>query len=276
MLKPLLSCSLLLLPLAAFAQEPQCRHSQPRDLPLDLAGVKTVVFDIASNDLAVVASAGAKAVITGKACASDEKYLGQLKIAQHKSGDKLYVAARREEAPSRLFFGNNYAYLELHASLPDSVVVQLKVGSGDASVDGAPVLSADVGSGDLQARRIRGLVAATVGSGDIEVDDIGSLHVVSISSGDLSAKNVRGPVKVGSIGSGDLTLERTLGDVEIGSVGSGDATVSGVSGSVRVDSLGSGDIEVRDIRGDLSLSSRGSGSINHKRVDGRVSVPSDD
>ena len=267
---------LLLLPVAAYAQEPQCRHSQPVEQKLDLAGVKAVVFDIGSNDLTIVATPGGKGGIRGKACASDQKYLGQLKIAQRKSGDKLYVAMRRESAPSRLFFGSNYAYLKLDATLPDSLTVQLKVDSGDASVTGAAVLSADVGSGDLRARRIRGLVAATVGSGDIVVDDIGSLNVISVSSGDFSAKNVRGPVKVGSVGSGDLTVEGTKGDVEIGSVGSGDATVSGVSGSVRVESLGSGDIEVRDIRGDLSLESRGSGAISHNRIDGRVSVPGDD
>lgn len=264
---------LFLLPAAAFASSPECKHSQPRDLNLDLAGVKAVVFDIASNDVTIDASAGAKAALGGKACASDEKYLQQLKLTQRKVGDKLYVTARREGSSSNnFFFGNNYAYLKLTGTLPDTIMVQMKVGSGDAVVNGAPLLSADVGSGDLEARRIRGLVAATVGSGDITLEDIGSLHVVSISSGDLSASKVRGPAKVGSIGSGDFELKGALGDVEIGSVGSGDAQVSGISGSVRVGSLGSGDVEVRDIRGDLTVSSVGSGSVNQSRVDGRVSV----
>ena len=267
---------LFLLPAAAFAASPECKHSQPRDLNLDLAGVKAVVFDIASNDVTINASAGAKAALGGKACASDEKYLQQLKLTQHKVGDKLYVTARREgSSNNNFFFGNNYAYLELTGTLPDTVMVQMKVGSGDAVVTGAPLLSADVGSGDLEARRIRGLVAATVGSGDITLEDIGSLHVVSVSSGDLSASKVRGPAKVGSIGSGDFELKGASGDVEIGSIGSGDAQVSGISGSVRVGSLGSGDVEVRDIRGDLTVSSVGSGSVNQSQVDGRVSVDGD-
>ncbi len=267
---------LLLAPVAAFAATPECKHSQPRNLDLDLNGVKAVVFDIASNDLTLNASAGAKAALGGKACASDEKYLEQLKLTQHKAGDKLYVTLRRDgSSNNNFFFGSNYAYLKLSGSLPDNIMVQLKVGSGDAVVTGASLLSADVGSGDVEARRIRGLVAATVGSGDIILEDIGSLHVVSISSGDLTAGKVRGPAKVGSIGSGDFELNGALGDVEIGSIGSGDANVRGVSGSVRIGSLGSGDVDVRDIRGDLTVSSVGSGSVNQGQVDGRVSVDGD-
>lgn len=264
---------LFLVPAAAFAASPECKHSQPRDLNLDLGGVKAVVFDIAHNDVTIDASAGAKAALGGKACASDQKYLQQLKLTQHKVGDKLYVTARREGSSSNnFFFGSNYAYLKLTGTLPDNIMVQMKIGSGDAVVTGASLLSADVGSGDLEAKRIRGLVAATVGSGDIILEDIGSLHVVSVGSGDLSAKHVRGPAKIGSIGSGDFELKGASGDVEIRSVGSGDAQVSGISGSVRVGSLGSGDVEVRDIRGDLIVSSKGSGSVNQGQVDGRVSI----
>lgn len=266
---------MVLAPATAFAAPPECEHSQPRDLSLDLSGVKAVVFDIANNDLTVDASAGAKPALHGKACASDEKYLQQLRLTQHKAGDKLYVTARREGFSSGIFLGNTYSYLKLAVTLPDNLMVQLKVGSGDAVVTGASLLSADVGSGDVEGKRIRGLVAATVGSGDITLEDIGSLRVVSVSSGDLSARKVRGPAKVGSVGSGDFELEGGLGDVEIGSVGSGDAKVSDVSGSVRVASLGSGDVEVHNIRGDLSVDSKGSGSVNHNRIDGRVTVPSD-
>lgn len=264
---------LFLLPAAAFAASPECKHSQPRDLNLDLAGVKAVVFDIASHDVTIDASAGAKAALGGKACVSDEKYLQQLKLTQRKVGDKLYVTARREGSSSNnFFFGNNYAYLKLTGTLPDNIMVQMKVGSGDAVVTGASLLSADVGSGDLEARRIRGLVAATVGSGDITLEDIGSLHVISVGSGDLSVEKVRGPAKVGSIASGDFELKGASGDVEIGSVASGNAEISNITGSVRVGSLASGDVDVSDIRGDLTVSSKASGSVSQSQVDGRVSI----
>lgn len=266
---------LLLAPAAAFAATPECKHSQPRNLTLDLTGVKAVVFDIGANDFTIDARAGAKAALEGKACASSEKSLQQLKLTQHKAGDKLYVTARREGVTGGIFLGSNYAYLKLAATLPDNVMVQLKVGSGDAVVTGAPLLSADVGSGDVEAKHIRGLVAATVGSGDINLEDIGSLHVISVGSGDLSARKVRGPARIGSVGSGDFELDGAAGDVEIGSVGSGDARVSGVQGNVKVASVASGDVEVDDVRGDLSVGSKSSGSVSHNRIDGRVDVPSD-
>ena len=267
---------LFLLPATVFAASPECKHSQPRDLQLDLAGVKAVVFQVESHGLAIQASANAKAELKGQACASDAKLLEQLQLTQRKSADKLYVSLHREGMSSGLFFGNNYAYLKLAGTLPDNVTVQLKVGSGDASVSGAAVVSADVGSGDVKASNTHGLVAAKVGSGDIEVDGASSLHVISVSSGDVVAKRIRGPVKVGSISSGDFSLHGAAGDVEIGSIGSGDAEVREVSGNLVVDSVGSGDIDASGIRGDFTLRSKGSGSANHKDVGGHVSVPSDD
>lgn len=264
---------LMLLPAVALAEEPQCKHAQPRDLQLDLAGVKAVVFDIGPHELKIEASPNAKAELHGQACASEEKMLGQLKLTQQKSGDKLYVSARREGSSAGIFFSSNYAYMKLAGTLPDGISVQLKVGSGDASVTGASIVSADVGSGDVEARNIRGLVAAKVGSGDITLEDIGSLQVISVGSGDLSAKKVNGPVKVGSIGSGDFELNGAAGDVQIDSIGSGDARVRDVSGNVGADSVGSGDLDADDIRGDLSVGSVGSGSINHNRVGGQVKLP---
>lgn len=267
---------LFLLPAAAFAASPECRHTQPRDLQLDLAGVKAVVFEVESHDLEIQSSANAKAELKGRACASDTKLLDQLRLTQRKSGDKLYVSLHREGMSGGLFFGKNYAYLKLAGTLPDNVTVQLKVGSGDARVSGAPVVSADVGSGDVEASNIRGLFVAKVGSGDITVDDAGSLQVISVDSGDLVAKRIRGPVKVGEIGSGDFSLDGAKGEVGIGSIGSGDVAIREVTGNLSVDSLGSGDIDVSGIRGDFSLRSKGSGSISHNGVGGRVSVPSDD
>lgn len=49
-MKSLILVSLLLLPLAAQADK-RCAQSQPRNLQLDLAGVKTVIFDVGASDL---------------------------------------------------------------------------------------------------------------------------------------------------------------------------------------------------------------------------------
>src|SRR3546814_16000591 len=104
----------------------------------------------------------------------------------------------------------------------DLVTVQLKVGSGDASVDGARSARIDTGSGDVRATRVRGELAASLGSGDLEASDIGSLDLGSVGSGDAAIRNVRGASRVGSDGSGDVSIRSTQGPVKVGSVCSGD------------------------------------------------------
>src|SRR3546814_7981172 len=58
--------ALLLLPLAANAADQHCEHSQPRNLQLDMAGVKTVVFEIGANDLDVRAVAAPGNTVEGR------------------------------------------------------------------------------------------------------------------------------------------------------------------------------------------------------------------
>jgi hypothetical protein len=248
----------------AAQEDRRCPHSQPRNLQLDLTGVKAVVFDIGPHDLRVNASANARGGVQGKACSSDEQELPLLTVTQERSGDKLLVRAQREQIQNGFFkdtaslgrhlFGNHYSYLTLNADIPEGMPVQLKVGSGDALVVGATSLSADVGSGDVQARGIRGLVDAHVGSGDIELDDIGELKVRSVGSGDISARRIARGAEVKSVGSGSVELQTVGGNVDVGSIGSGD-------------------LDVRDVRGALSVRSVGSGSVDHSAVAGGVSLP---
>ena len=266
--------ALLLLPLAAQADDGQCQHQQPRNLQLDLAGVKTVMFDIGANDLDIRAGAGNR--VEGRACASDEKYLPQLTLTQEKVGDKLVVSAKRESNFGGISFGNHYAYMKLQASVPGDLMVQLKVGSGDGSIDGVRAASADVGSGDIKATHISGLFTADVGSGDLVAEDVRSIHVLSVSSGDATIKRVRGAAKVGDIGSGDLEISNAQGPVDVESVGSGDVSLKDIGGDVTVGSVGSGDVEARDVRGNLSVRSVGSGDVHHDGVTGRVDVPKND
>lgn len=291
-MKRLILASLLVLPLLAHAQERHCRHSEPRQLQLQLDGVRTVMFDIGANKLRLDATAGASSALQGRACAANARWLEQLKVEQERQGDRLTVRLWRDGRTSGLSLGSNYAYLDLSGSIPDDVLVQLKVGSGDAWLTGAAAMSADVGSGDVEARRIAGLATVKVGSGDIELDDIGALKVLSIGSGDVEAGNVRGDVEVGSIGSGDFNLRGAGGDVQIGSIGSGDADLQevrgsvsigsigsgdadlrGIGGGVSVDTIGSGDLDARGVGGDLRVGSKGSGSIRHSDVAGQLDVP---
>lgn len=272
-MQKLILAMFLLLPLAAQADDDHCRHEQQRNLQLDLDGVKTVRFDIGRNDLDVRASAGAGNRVTGRACTSDVDYFPKLTLTQKKTGDKLLVKAGID---GLLVVFSGYAYMQLRASVPDDVLVQLVVGSGDASIEGARAASADTGSGDIRVARIRGEFTAKTGSGDIDAEDIGALHLLSVGSGDVTASKIRGATRVGSIGSGDLAIRNSGGSIEIGSVGSGDVELTDIGGDITVDSIGSGDIDADDVRGDLVVHSAGSGDVSHSGVSGRVDIPDED
>lgn len=243
----------LLLPMAAQAAD-RCDYSEPRNLQFDLSGVKAVVFELGSDDLTIKGVAGGKTGVEGRACSSDRSKLAGLTLTQKRVGDKLVVTADHSDKIGLNF--NGHRYMQLHATVPETLMVQLKVGSGDASVENVASLSADVNSGDIKINRVRGLVAASVGSGDIDLDQIGSLQVVRLGSGDLKANGIAGDAKLGSVGSGDVELRH-------------------VGGSVELKRLGSGDLDVNGVRGDLRVASVGSGSVHHRDVGGRVDVPKD-
>lgn len=251
MRKSILGC-LLLLPLAAFARE-RCEHARPVDLALDLGGIDTIVFEVGPHDLELTAAPGARARLQGRACASSEGRLDQLSVTRQRVGDKLVVSLEREDNLGFGLFQSNYAYLEVQATLPDNLPVELDVGSGDAMASGMAELAVDVGSGDADIRQVAGAVTASVGSGDIRLDRIGSLRVESIGSGDLQGRRIAGDVGIGSIGSGDAELGDIGGNVEVGSIGSGDLDVDTVRGNLHVRSVGSGDVSSNGIDGRVGL-----------------------
>lgn len=280
----LLIASLLLLPFTANADDSRpCEATQPRNLQLDLDGIDTIIFDIGASELDVRATADATGKVTGRACASDAKRLAQLTIGQQKSGRTLTVHAMRKDGNGSGLSINmsilgkrfaRYAYLTLEASVPDTVMVQLKVGSGEARLDGARAASADIGSGDANVTRIRGRFTAKVGSGDLVANDVGALEIVSVGSGDAFVRQVHGASKVGSIGSGDLAITATRGPVAIDSVGSGDVRLEDIGGDVTIGSIGSGDLDANTVHGSLNVRSIGSGDIDHREVSGRIQLPS--
>ena len=247
---------LTLLPLAAQADEAHCPHSTPRELQLELEGVRTVRFEIGASKLRLDATSNATGLIQGRACASSTGALDGLRLEQQRDGDQLTVRLQREGLLGGLFFAGKPAYLDLAGSVPDSVLVQLVVGSGDAWLTGAAAMSADVGSGDVDARGIGGLVTAKVGSGDITLHDIGELHVLTLGSGDIEARQVRGHVEVGSIGSGDASLDEVRGNVTVGAIGSGDLDVRGVGGDLHVRGVGSGRVRHAGVAGNTDVPRR--------------------
>ena len=254
-MRRLLLAALLFAPLASHADE--CKYEAPRNLTLDLAGVREVQVDLHSYTMHLTGSDSVKGgTVTGRACASDPKLLDDLVVSQRREGDRLIVEAGTRSHLTISFFGHTYTDLQLNVQLPTQVPVVLNLGSGDAWVTGLQRLSAQVGSGDLHVSKIAGPFASSVGSGDVDVNDVGSLDL-------------------GSVGSGDVKVDGVRGDARVGSVGSGDVTIRQVSGSVRADTLGSGDLRVHDVRGDFSVGAKGSGDVSHSGVQGKVSVPRD-
>lgn len=273
----LLSAGMLFaLPAVALAEQ-RCEYSASRDSDLNLTGVKTIVFDIGPHSLHLNGQKGALGSVRGKACASDPKRLAELMVSQRRDGDKLIVRAERNRLLRKgSWSGDQYGHLSLDAMVPEHLALRMLVGSGDVVVDGVASMSADVGSGELVARRVRGTFFADVGSGDIRADDIGALHVVTVGSGQLEARDVHGDARVGEINSGDFSLSNAQGRIRIGSIGSGNASVSGAAGDVIVGSIGSGDLEVEKAQGDLVVDSVGSGSVRHRDIHGTVRIPEDD
>lgn len=271
-----LSLSLLAISLAASpavqADDGRCRHSAPQSLALDIGDARSIEFHVGNGQLRLEGAPGRAASLQGRACASSERDLDRLRLEQTRQGDTLVVRMVREERTG-WSFGNRYAYLDLAATVPDDMRIEVSVGSGDAWASGLAELGLTVGSGDAQARRIRGRVDARVGSGDVELTDIGSLDVGSVGSGDLEARGVRGDARVGSVGSGDVKLGEVSGSVDVGSLGSGDIDLERIGGSVTFGSIGSGDVDIDGIGGDLRVRGLGSGSVDHAGVSGKVDLP---
>jgi len=258
-MRRLVFTTMLFAPFAAFAAG-TCQFEAPRNLQVDLAGVRSVQIDVNSYDLHLIGGADTKGLaLVGRACASEKSALDQLTVTQRRDGDQLLIdiGGERSRFGFNPFGGNSSTSLEVTVNMPAKVPVTLRVGSGDADVRGVQELRGTVGSGDLHVRQIAGKFATSVGSGDVDASDVGSLQLGSVGSGDFKVDGVKGDASIGSIGSGDVTLRR-------------------VGGSVHADTLGSGDLTVRDVGGDFSLGAKGSGDVEHSGVKGKVSVPHDD
>ncbi|MXV07651.1 DUF2807 domain-containing protein [Xanthomonas sp. LMG 9002] len=271
MRKTLILCALLSLPAVAMADD--CKYSEPRELKLDLAGVKTVLLDVQQNDLKLSGASAGDSTLRGRACASDADMLKELTLRQRHDGDTLVVTLKHEGKIHGISVGNRYAYLNVAGSIPANLPVQLQLGSGDAEISGVASLDAKIGSGDLHAQGLRGAVSATVGSGDIELRKVGSVALPTLGSGDVKADQVGGDVKVGTVGSGDLTVHGVRGSVQVDSLGSGDVQLRDVGGSVAVQTVGSGDLDVGNVGGNLSVQKVGSGDVTHRGVRGSVNLP---
>lgn len=270
-MKALLAAALLI-PGLVFANT-DCNIQKPEALTLDLEGVTTVVVEMGADTLHVVGAADADGVLQGRACASSDKRMALLSLKQERHGDRLTLTLERAHRAITISFGSDYAYHDVSVKIPPTLAIELHMGSGDAAIDNVAALSADLGSGDLEARQIAGTLRIAVGSGDVVANTVGALQLDSVGSGDVSVDGVAADTRIGSVGSGDVSVRDGRGAVAIDTLGSGDITLHGVNGNVELERMGSGDLYVTDIDGDVTVHHSGSGDVHSKNVKGEVSKP---
>jgi hypothetical protein len=202
---------------SAAAAEP-CRYSAPRNAEIDAAGLKSLSVAIGPDDLTIQGQPGlTKIVVHGTACASDEKWLQNIKLETARHGDTASVIARDgDHGVMFSLFGGSYAYLKLDVRVPQSLAIKLTEGSGDANAHGLAALDAELGSGDLKVTGVAGEFALSVGSGDVDIVQAGgNVRIDSVGSGDVDANGVGGDLSVGAMGSGDIRHHGVKGKVSV-------------------------------------------------------------
>ncbi len=278
MRKPMMliaGASLLAMSFGAMAAE-QCRYSAPRDATMDAAGLKQLSVKIGPDELTIRGEPGlSKITVHGTACASDEKWLQDIKIETGRHGDTASVVAHDgNHGMVMSLFRSSYAYLKLDVRVPQALAVKLNQGSGGTHASNLAALDAKMGAGDVEVSGIAGEFALEVGSGDVKARNVGSFNLRRIGSGDVGVDGVQGDARIGTVGSGDVTLANIKRDMSIGSVGSGDIKLTGIGGSLRIDSISSGDLIVRNVTGNVTVGSISSGDVRIAQTGGNVHADS--
>ena len=222
---------------AVAADANDCKLASERVATAPLAGIESVRIDAEAGDLHVNGVANAPSIdARGKACASNDKLIEEIKLEYEVEGTTLRISAKTPGGGVFRGFGRSqYATLDLTVTLPSNLPVKVIDTSGDLEVGG-----------------VRGLDLKD-SSGDILVHNIAQNVVIDDDSGDLTVTDVTGNV--------------TLKD------GSGDIKVQRVGGKVTVTSDGSGDIDVDEVDHGLAVLLDGSGEINFSRVHGSIEIP---
>ena len=251
----------------------ECQFSAERNLDIDSAGLQALRMELGSSDLHVQGDAAANKIeVHGKACASEQGWLDELQIEQHRDGNKIVVKAAPRPSHNGVF-GKHYAYIDFIVHVPASLAVEVESGSGDTHAADIASLAYHSGSGDLNLNQVAGAVTVTVGSGDVVASHLGSFKLDHAGSGDMRISDVRGEVAIGHVGSGDLSFSEVRGSVRAESIGSGDFVADKISGDVYVGSIGSGDVTVKTVGGNLTVRSSGSGDVHHSGIAGKIDVP---
>jgi hypothetical protein len=247
---PLVILGLLSLPVAACAQDHDCRYTVRHRATLDAAGATKVEILAGAGSLTVKPASGGAVIAEGKACASSQELLDQVQLRTQRQGDVLRVYAQLPNEMQGM--GLFYASLDLVISVPGDLPVDITDSSGAMTVDRVRLERIRDTSGDILARNVRGDFEIEDSSGEVRVEDAQGNVLISDSSGDLVVKGAAG-VHVVVDSSGDIDIERISGDVRIERDSSGDIRIAGVGGDVEVLADGSGKVRVSDAKGTVRV-----------------------
>jgi DUF4097 and DUF4098 domain-containing protein YvlB len=272
-----IACIMLLssVPMLAASAAERCAHEAPKTLVLDLAGVKTVAFEIGAQSLTLRPATSSAGAISARACASSPAMLKQLSLTQRREGTVLVVSAKRDRTLPLMDENDRYAHLAVNASLPGNLDIRLQAGAGEADIQGFAAVQADVGAGELTVRDVAGTLAVRLGAGDIKADRIGDLRVSALGAGEMTVRNLRGDARIGRVGPGALHIEQATGNLHIDAIGTGGVRAMSIGGNVTVGRVGAGGLDASNVGGDLTVGHVGLGSVDHRNIAGRVRIASD-
>jgi len=274
-----LAAAVAMLVVAGAAGAEPCHYSAPRNVDLDATSLQSLLLNLGGTDAHVQGVAGLTRIeVHGTACASNPRWLDDLKIDATSNGSQATVTARTGSHDDSFgaFGFSRYAYLKVSVNVPLALAVTIDSGSGDVVAGSLASLDFRSGSGELKASEITGALALELGSSDVEAHGIGSVDLRGSGSGDVTVSDVHGDVRGDRDGSGDLNFRDVRGNVSFGSVGSGDLRLENIGGSIQLGRIGSGDVVVDDVTGNLQIGAIGSGGVSIHGVKGTVHVPSRD
>jgi hypothetical protein len=211
----------------------------------DLDAIETVAMRLGSADVEVVSKDVSEATFVIKKTfkATDEdrgkELLGEEHLVFKQEGSTLLIE-RKDKKRTTVLFSKAYISLDITATLPADVTLDLMTGSGDLDIDArtAPV-KIRTGSGDVIMDAAGEGFEARSGSGDVRLDSAGGDVSFSTGSGDIYAGDIEGDGKM-STGSGDISIDLIKGDLSAGT-GSGDVVIDASEGTAVV-KTGSGDV----------------------------------
>ena len=224
--------TLVLVAFPAGAWNLGCQFSAERTASLDTTGAARVEVLARAGDLTVRLSTGAAVTASGKACASNEKYLAQSQVHVSRRGEVVQVVVQLPDEMKG--FGIVYASLDLTVDVPAGLPVDVTDSSGDVTIDKVRLVRLTDSSGDIVVRDVPGDIEINDSSGDIVVRGARDVVIPSDSSGDIVVARVADSVRIESDTSGDVAISDVRKNVEFIADSSGDVKVSGVKGTVKV------------------------------------------